>query len=97
VRVRLPGPVDVEADGESRPVSGARRKAVLALWRGRPLAVGVAQPLLRATRRLQLTGTTALRRTKGWGAVLAALVSGLVLRSLGYTVTASRPAAAAAV
>jgi len=31
VRVRLLGPVDVEADGESRPVSGARRKAVLAI------------------------------------------------------------------
>ena len=63
----------------------------------RKLATGVAQPLLRATRRLQLTGTTALRRTKGWGAVLAALVSGLVLRSLCYTVTASRSAVGAAV
>jgi hypothetical protein len=63
----------------------------------RELAAGVAQPLLRATRRLQLTGTTALRRTKGWGAVLAALVSGLVLRSLCYTVTASRSAVTAAV
>jgi hypothetical protein len=58
---------------------------------------GAAQPLLRATRRLQLTGTTALRRTKGWGAVLAALVSGLVLRSLCYAVTASRSAVTAAV
>ena len=36
-------------------------------------------------------------RTKGWGAVLAALVSGLVLRSLCYTVTASRSAVTAAV
>jgi hypothetical protein len=57
----------------------------------------VIRPLLRATRRLQLTGTTALRRTKGWGAVLVALVSGLVLRSLCYTVTASRSAVTAAV
>jgi len=48
----------------------------------RELAAGVAQPLLRATRRLQLTGTTALRRTKGWDAVLAVLASGLLLRSL---------------
>jgi hypothetical protein len=63
----------------------------------REVAAGVAQPLLRATRRLQLTGTTALRRTKGWGAVLAALVSGLVLRSLCYTVTALRSAVTAAV
>src|SRR5580704_14872208 len=43
------------------------------------------------------TGRTALRRTKGWGAVFAALVSGLVLRSLCYTVTASRSAVTAAV
>ena len=54
-------------------------------------------PMLVVTRRLQLTGTTALRRTKGWGAVLAALVSGLVLRSLRYTVTGSRSAVTAAV
>jgi hypothetical protein len=32
--------------------------------------------------RLQLAGTTALRRTKGWDAVLATLATGLVLRSL---------------
>jgi hypothetical protein len=47
----------------------------------RQAVAGVARPLLRATQRL-LAGTTALRRTKGWDAVLAALASGLVLRSL---------------
>ena len=65
---------------------------------GAGLAMFAMRPGLAArTRRLQLTGTTALRRTKGWGAVLAALVSGLVLRSLCYTVTGSRSAVTAAV
>ena len=61
----------------------------------RQAATGVARPLLRATQRL-LAGTTALRRTKGWDAVLAALASGLVLRSLRYTLTGSRSAVTAA-
>lgn len=61
----------------------------------RQAAAGVARPLLRATQRL-LTGTTALRRTKGRDAVLAVLASGLVLGSLRYTLTGSRPAVTAA-
>jgi hypothetical protein len=43
VRVRLLGPVDVVADGQSRPVSGLRRKAVLAtlaLQAGEVVSIG---------------------------------------------------------
>ena len=73
---------------ENEPCGSVRRGM-------RQVAAGVARPLLRATQRL-LAGTTALRRTKGWDAVLAALASGLVLRSLRYTLTGSRPAVTAA-
>jgi hypothetical protein len=89
MRVIRPGP-HARARIGNEPSDSMRRVCVS--WRtGRPAAA--ARDSAIAAHRYD----GGLRRTKGWGAVLAALVSGLVLRSLCYTVTASRSAVTAAV